>query len=246
MVSSGVSGFGTLLIWNYNRILEMMSIGGPAQTRDTIDVTSHDSPDNYREFVAGPASGGEVSIDGNLIVEDELGQVAFYANMLSGTKRTAWIVMPMAVGASLLFEAIAKSFSLSAPHDDKIGVSAALQITGKPTLYVAQSAGMTVLTGKKYGGVDAGAALVITPAVAVDTYAYGCTVDADTTGVLLTATAVGHIVRIQGVLEGTGVETPVAITLNPAGEDTEVFIMVYETPTVKSPRLYVLTVTRPA
>ena len=240
--SVGVSGFSTLLIWNYFRILEMLSISGPSQTRDVIDVTSHDSDDDYREFVAGIASGGEVSIEGNLIVGDENGQMAFYADLQVGTKRTAWVVMPMAVGASLLFEAIAKGFSPSAPHEDKIGVSATLQVTGKPTLYVAQSAGMTGLTGIEE---NLGAALTITPAIAAGTYEYACTVNTASTWVKLTVTAAGHIIKAQGITQTSGVQGD-AIALNPAGEDTEIFILVYESPTVKSPRLYLLTVTRPA
>lgn len=239
MASSGVPGFSTLLIWNYHRILEMLSIGGPSQSRDVIDVTSHDSPNNYREFVAGPASGGEISIDGNLIVEDALGQMAFYTDLQAGTKRTVWIVMPMAVGASLLLEAIAKSFSPSAPHEDKVSVASTLQITGKPTLYVTQSAGMSGLTGIEE---NEAAALSITPAIAVGTYAYACTVNTASSWVKLTPVAAAHTIYVQGVVVVSG-EQSGEIALGDAGETTEVFIMAYEA--AKSPRLYVLTVTRP-
>lgn len=238
--SSGIAGFSTILVWNYLRILEMASVSGPSQTRDVIDVTSHDSPDKFREFLAGPAAGGDVSIEGNLIVEDELGQMAFYTDLQGGTKRTAWIVMPMAVGASLLFDAIPISFSPSAPHEDKISVSAALRITGKPTLYVAQSAGISALTGIEETGA---AALVITPSPAAGVYAYACTVNTASTWVKLTVTAATHTIKVQGVTQTSGVQGD-EITLNAAGEETEVFIFVYEA--AKSPRLYVLTVTRPA
>ena len=241
-MGSAVGAYNSILVWNYNRILEMLSISGPLESCDTIDVTSHDSPDNYREFVAGPASGGEVSIEGNLIVGDELGQMKFYTDLQAGAKKTAWIVMPMAVGASLLFDAIAKSFSPSTPYEDKIGVSATLQVTGKPALYVTQSAGMSALSGIEQTGPDS--PLSITPAVAPGTYAYACTVNTASTWVKLTVTAAGHIIKVQGVTQTSGVQGD-GIALNPAGEDTEIFIMVYESPTVKSPRLYILTVTRP-
>ena len=237
--SAGIGGFGTLFIWDYNRVLEMTSISGPSESRDTINVTSHDSEGGYREFIAGVASGGEVSVEGNLIIEDELGQMKFYTDLQAGTKRPSWIVMPMAVGASLSFEAIAKSFSPSAPYEDKIGVSAALQITGKPLLYAVQSAGISALSGIEQQG---GAALTITPTPAPGVYAYACTVNTASAWVKLTVTAAAHTIKVQGVTQTSGVQGG-EIALNAAGEDTEIFIMAYET--AKSPRLYVLTVTRP-
>lgn len=240
MVSSGVSGFSSLLIWNYHRILEMLSISGPSQSMDPIDVTSHDSPEGYREFVAGILSGGEISIEGNLIVEDELGQQKFYADLQAGNKRDAWIVMPMGVGAALSFSALAKGFNPSAPYEDKIGVSMSLQVTGKPILLTTQSGGISGLTGIQQQG---GAALTITPAIAAGTYKYACAVNTASTWVKLTVTAADHTIKVQGVTQTNGIQGD-PIALNPAGEGTEIFIFVYEA--AKAPRLYVLTVTRPA
>jgi predicted secreted protein len=239
IMTNAISGFGTILVWNYNRLLEMTSISGPSQSRDTIDVTSHDSLDMYREFIAGPASGGEVSVEGNLIIEDELGQMNFYEDLQAGTKRSAWIVLPMATGAAMSFNAIPTNFSPSSPYEDKISASMAMQITGKPVLYTTQSAGMTNLTGIRQTGT---AALTITPAVAPGTYKYTTSVDAASTWVKLTVTAAAHTIYVQGVAQTSGTQGG-EIALNPAGETTDVFILVYQT--AKSPRLYVLTVTRP-
>jgi len=237
-MTNAVSGFGTILIWNYNRLLEMTSISGPSQSRDTIDVSSHDSLDMFREYIAGPASGGEVSVEGNLIIEDELGQIGFYEDLQAGTKRKAWIVLPMDTGAAMTFDALPTSFSPSNPYEDKIGVSLAMQITGKPVLYTTQSAGITGLTGIEETG---SAALTITPTIAAGTYRYACTVDPDSDWIKLTVTAAGTI-KVNGVMQTSGTQGA-EISLNPAGETTDVFIMVFETS--KSPRLYVLTVTRP-
>lgn len=240
MASSGVSGFSTLLLWNFHRVLEMANIGGPSEVRDVIDVTNHDSPDNYREFVAGPGSGGEVSVEGNLIVGDANGQIAFHTDVQGGTKREVWIVLPMAVGAAMKFDALAKGFSPSEPFEDKVGISGSLQITGKPLLYTTQSGGISDLTGIEENGA---AALVITPSIAAGVYAYACTVNTASTWVKLTVTAAAHTVKVQGVTQTTGVQGE-EIALGAAGTTTEIFIMVYETS--KAPRLYVLTVTRTA
>ena len=239
-MSSAISGFGTLVIWNYHRILEMLSIGGPSESRDVIDVTSHDSANSYREFVAGLASGGDISIEGNLITTDTDGQVAFYTDLQAGAERAAWIVMPMDVGASMSFQALPKAFAPSHPHEGKIGISATLGVEGKPTLYTTQSTGISGLTGIEQNGETA---LSISPSIAAGTYEYTCTVNTASTWVKLTVTAASHTIKVQGATQTSGVQGD-AITLNAAGEDTEIFIMVYETS--KSPRLYVLTVTRPA
>lgn len=240
-MSDAVAGFGTQLIWNYRRVLELNNISGPSGSMDTIEVTHHESPDAYKEYIPGLLSGGEVSVEGNLLVGDENGQVAFHTDIQSRIARTAWIVPDMAVGAAWTFEALAKGFTPSYAHDDKIGVSGSLEVEGKPTYLSSQSTGITGLTGIEENGP--GDALVITPAIAAGTYEYACTVDTTSTWVKLTVTAATHTIYVQGSSATSGVQTG-EIALGAAGEDTEVFIMVYQAD--KSPRLYVLTVTRPA
>ena len=41
-------------------------------------MTSHDSPNGFKEFVPSVIAGGEVALDGNLIVGDTYGQVALH------------------------------------------------------------------------------------------------------------------------------------------------------------------------
>ena len=238
--SEGIAAFGTFLIWNYHKILELTNIGGPSQSRETVDVTSHDSPDGFRELIAGPAVGGEISIKGNLLPGDANGQVAFHTDMQGGTKRSCFIVPPMAEGSAWSFSAFAKGFEGSFPYDDKEGVSGSLQITGKPTLLTTQSDGISALAGIEQ---ELGAALSISPAAAAGTYEYACDVDTASTWVKLTVTAASHTVYVNGELEATGVQTG-EIALGAAGTDTEILIIVYEAN--ESPRLYTLTVSRAA
>jgi len=248
--SAAVSAFSSILIWNYREVLEVLNISGPSQSRDMLDITNHDSDSGFREFVPGVIAGGEVTLDGNLIVGDTAGQVAFHTDVQGGTKRNAFIVMPMAVGGSLFFAAYAKGFEASFPYEDKIGVSGSLVITGKPLLLTTQATGLTTpfRSGIKDGGADTGNALTIIPAGAATTYEYTCTVDADTTGVKLTITCAGQTPYIQGIANTTGVQTTAAIALGAAGTVTVIFILCYTTatPPGTSPRVYRLLVTRPA
>jgi len=248
-MTSGVPAFSTFLIWNYHKVLEIASLSGPSQSRDTIDLTSHDSVGSFKEYVASVIDGGEISIEGNFIKGDANGQIKFHTDLQAGTKRSCFIVMPMAVGGAWSFEAIASGFETAYPYEEKIGVSGTLKVTGKPVLLTTQSAGMTGLTGHEYDAAVEEAALSITPAIAVGTYAYVCEVtDSDRDGVKLVVTAASHTIYAQGIEEDSGVETPVVIPLGAAGTDTDILILVHETDVAvtKAPRLYTLTVTRPA
>lgn len=243
-MSSGVSAHGTFLLWNWHKVLELSGLSGPSETRETIDITSHDSDDKYKEFIAGVGEGGEVSLEGNLITGDTNGQIAFHTDVQNGTKRTAYIVLPMTIGQASLFSAIAKGFTPDFPYDDKMSVSGSLQVTGKPTLLTTQSTGMSALTGHEYDGAVEGSTLSISPAVAAGTYAYTCEVtDSDQDGVKLAVTAASHTIYVQGASQTSGVEGD-TISLGDAGTDTDILIVVFETD--KSPRLYTLTVTRPS
>ena len=238
-MTEAISGFGTALIWNNHKVLELTNISGPSQSMETVDVTNHDSLDAYREFIGGAKSGGEISIEGNFIPGDEDGQGGFLADLQDREPRACWIVMPMSAAAALYLTALAKGFETSFPIDNKIGVSGSLQVIGKPILLTTQSAGMSARAGIEQ--TDA-AALVITPAAAVGTYIYECSVNTASAWVKLTITAATHTIYVLGVAQTSGVQGG-EVALGAAGTVTDIIIMVYEAN--KAPRLYVLRVTRP-
>lgn len=60
--------FGTVLAFGdggnvevFTKIGQVKDISGPNMSRDTIDVTNHDSPNGYKEFLASLRDGGEVT-----------------------------------------------------------------------------------------------------------------------------------------------------------------------------------------
>ncbi|MFA5374127.1 MAG: phage tail tube protein [Candidatus Omnitrophota bacterium] len=240
MTTAAKSAKSTVLVWNYRKILELTNISGPAQSRDMIEVTNHDSANGFKEYIAGLIDGGEITMEGNFVAGDAAGQIAFNTDLQAGTSRVVWIVMPMSVGAALSLSGIGSGFEQSFPHDNKIGVGGSLKVTGKPTLYVTQSTGISDMTGIEENG---GAALSINEVIAAGTYEYTCTVNTASEWVKLTVTAGSHTIYIQGTSVDSGVQSG-EIALGAAGTDTEIFIMVYES--AKAPRLYRLTVTRPA
>lgn len=240
-MTSAVSAKGTVLIWDYLKILEMVNLQGLSESMDTIDVTSHDSADGFKEYIAGLGDGGELSLEGNFITGDALGQIAFHTDMQAGTTKACFLLAPMSVGAALSFNAIAKGFNPSFPYDSKIALSGSLKVSGKPTLLTTQTTGISALAGIEETDTDA---LSLNEAVAAGTYEYTCTLSHTASSwVKLTVTAASHTIYVQGTSQTTGVQGG-EITLGAAGTDTDIWILAYETS--KSPRLYKLTVTRPA
>ena len=133
-MTAGISGKGSQFHWNSQHVLELSKLSGPSEKADVIDVTSHDSASDYKEFVAGLRDGGEISIEGNFIIGDATGQIAMHTDFQAGTART-WSIDFPAVG-DIAGSGIVTAWEISFPDDDKISLSATIKVTGKPTLTV--------------------------------------------------------------------------------------------------------------
>src|SRR3546814_12973403 len=65
---AGIDAFGTQFKRDstgagvFATIANVSDISGPSRSREAIEVTAHDSPNQYREFVKGLKDGGEVTI----------------------------------------------------------------------------------------------------------------------------------------------------------------------------------------
>ena len=139
MATAAESGFGTLFNWDGEDIAELTSISGPTETLDTIDVTSHDSPDSYREFIAGLRNGGDITIEGNLITSDTNGQMAMHTDFQAGSVKAWKIKFPDWVATTHEYPEIdgtglVTAMSMNFPYDDKISFSATIKVAGKPVI----------------------------------------------------------------------------------------------------------------
>lgn len=129
---AGVFGNGTILTVG-SAIAELTSITGPGVSADTIDITTHDSADGYREYVAGLKNAGEVSVEGNVTTATAAN--TFLALLTSGAETTgATIVYPTTPAATMTFDCLVTAFEIKSPHDDKISFTATMKVTGKPVL----------------------------------------------------------------------------------------------------------------
>jgi predicted secreted protein len=138
-------GYGTLLKRRistspdtYQLVAERVSLGGPSMSRDVPDVTHMDSPNGWREFLAGLKDGGEISVEGNFVPTDASHNVStgllseFYSDV-----RGHWIIEFPLTGSPAVFwefDGILSGFNVDMPVDDKLAFTATIKISGEPIL----------------------------------------------------------------------------------------------------------------
>lgn len=134
MSSNAIAGVGTKFRrWNKDTghwvdISEVNSIDGPKKSRDTIEVTSLDSIDGYREFIGGFRDGGSVTLPMNFWrTTYELMNEDFESEELQNYE----ILLPDAEATSFEFTALVTELGLGIPADDKVTADVTLKVSGK-------------------------------------------------------------------------------------------------------------------
>lgn len=135
---AGMDGFGTKLKRGdgetpevFTEIADITNLSGPGLSRETLDVTSHGSPDGWMEFLGGLKDPGEVSADINYqpTLHDLL-----VADFDDKAPRNYQIVFPDEDATTWAFPAILTGFEPEAPYDDKAAASLTFKVSGKPTI----------------------------------------------------------------------------------------------------------------
>ena len=138
---AGLDAFGTQLKRDttgrgtFVAVANVEDISGPSRSREAIEVTAHDSPNKYREFVKGLKDGGEVEITVNYdpavpshqaldddFEEDDLRD--YQVVILPGTA-DEW---------TWEFSGLITDLGDEFPHDDKMERTVTFKISGKPAL----------------------------------------------------------------------------------------------------------------
>jgi len=174
MTSAG-HAFGTTLKLAGNTIAELTNIGGMEISLETVDVTSHQSANAYREFIGGLLDTGEIAVEGNFYPGDATGQIAL--RTLQDTRATgAFIVtLPTAFATTWTFNAfVTMTKTGDQPIDGAVPFSASLKPTGKPVLAITASVNMTACVV-----TFAPAGTAYQPVFAAATYSYVITATAN-------------------------------------------------------------------
>ena len=221
MTTAAKSGFGTTLTRDGNTIAELIKIGSPKLKLDTEDVTNHQSASGYKEYIGSLLDAGEVSIEGNFIASDTLGQIGLVTDMEAKTLQAFVITFPTAVATTWTFNALVTSFELGEVDiKGAITFKATLKVSGKPALGVTAAANLSDLV------VTTG---VLIPAFGATVYTYVATIGTGEATVTITPTcAAATSIEVNGNVVASG-QPSSPITLGSAGSITAATIVIKET-----------------
>lgn len=136
-MSNAVNAFGTLLKRNGTTVAEVNDITPPSLSRDDIEVTHHQSPSRWREFIKGLKDAGEFSMSINYIPSNSThnASTGLLADFANDTTIDTWtLVFPDTAATTWSFPGYVKGFSPSAPIDDKLSADVTMKVAGQPTL----------------------------------------------------------------------------------------------------------------
>ncbi|MGQ5580926.1 phage tail tube protein [Streptomyces sp. ECR3.8] len=135
---AGMDGFGVQLKRGdgaepevFTKIADVTSLNPPNISRETLDVTSHDSVNGWMEFLGSLKDPGEVSADVNYQPDKHDLLVSDFED---ATPRNYQIVFPDADATTWEFPAILTAFEPETPYDDKATASLTWKVSGKPTI----------------------------------------------------------------------------------------------------------------
>jgi len=131
---AGVDAFGTEWAMHdgastYVAVAEVTSISVLDVSVDSIDVSSHDSAGQWREFVAGMKDGGELSMDINY---DPALHGAIWSAL--GTTRNHRITLTDSGAAVVSFSGFISGVKADAPYDDKLAATVSIKVDGAVTI----------------------------------------------------------------------------------------------------------------
>ncbi|WP_018503096.1 phage tail tube protein [Parafrankia discariae] len=136
----GMDAFGTELRRGngapsevFTPIAYVTNISGPGMERETLDMTSHGSPQQWREFIGGIKDGGEISIDMNYDTGEDT-HTSLHEDFDDDGPRNYQVVFPDAVQTCWEVALVLTNVEPEYPHDDKVACSATWKVSGKPNL----------------------------------------------------------------------------------------------------------------
>lgn len=141
-MSDAIFGKGTLIqretapaSGTYVTVAEAKSISGPTFEAEEVDVTNHDSPGDFREFIRGLVDPGELTFEINYQPDNAEHQQLF-DDLKNGTKRNYKILWSQMTPTQyqMDFEAFVRSMPITNPVDNVLSAEVTLRVTGQPDI----------------------------------------------------------------------------------------------------------------
>ena len=117
-------------------VAEVTELKGPNMKADTIDVTSHDSTNGWKEFIAGLITAGEVDLALNFIPSNATQSYAagLIKDMYNRTLRNFKLIFPDSGHTTWSLAGRVIEFQPDANPAKQLVATCKIQITGVPTL----------------------------------------------------------------------------------------------------------------
>jgi len=134
--TDGMVGLGTTIghkippAETYTVIAEVTNIGGPDISVDDVDMSSLDSAEAFRLFLAGMADAGEVALQ--LVFTD-----AEFNTLLGIIRESGSFQITFPSTSTLTFDGYLKGLGQETPFDEKIAATATFKVSGKPVFAAA-------------------------------------------------------------------------------------------------------------
>jgi len=126
-------GFGTTLNIGGFTVSETTNIGGPGFSADMIDSTTHDSTTIFRTFIKGLIDSGELSVDA--FYDYDSNGYTVSALLATTTLQSVTLTLPTTPSKTVFYcNGHVAGYEPAAPHDDLIGMSITVKISGMPVL----------------------------------------------------------------------------------------------------------------
>lgn len=137
-MTDGIAAYGAALECEGTPVAELSTMETPSLNTDYVEVTHHQSPGGFKEWVPTLRDGEEVAIEGNYVPGDT-GQAILRGANLSGEKKSFKLTLPQNFGV-WLFDAYVRNLRGAAPVDGKLGLRGTLKVSGEPVYESASSA----------------------------------------------------------------------------------------------------------
>lgn len=115
----------------FTEVAELLDGDGPGLSKDSVQITSGESVNRWRDFIPGFRDGGEVTFEFNLVSAN---LTALKTNFDLDANSNYRVVVPAPATATWTFAGHLTALDPSYPQEDRMTGSFTVKVSGEPTL----------------------------------------------------------------------------------------------------------------